>query len=131
MICPETSWLSTTAPVPPAANWIRLADGVVTGVGGTGVGGIGVAGAGYGTVVGTDVTVTNAGVGGAEVNVASAAIPVVEVGTTACWVVTTVGAPPLAGNLQAVTIASNTSSIQVKNILLFIIISLEPGAKYQ
>jgi hypothetical protein len=99
-------------------------------VGCTGVGGTGVAGTGYGTVVGTDVTVTNAGVGGAEVNVASAAIPVVEVGTTACWVVTTVGAPLLAGNLQAVTpIASSTSSIQVKNILLFIIVSLEPGAK--
>jgi hypothetical protein len=97
-------------------------------VGGAGVGGTCVGG---GTVVGTGVVVTNTAVGGAEVKVASAAIPTVELGTPDCWV-DTVGGGLLAGNLQAVTpIASITSIMQVKNNLLFIVASLDPDAKYQ
>jgi hypothetical protein len=65
------------------------------------------------------------------VTVASAAIPVVEVGAFACWVVI-VGGGLLAGNLQAVIpIANSTSTTQVKNTRLIIVASLNPDAKYQ
>ncbi len=110
----------------PAANWIRLAGGSEEAVGGTVVGGTWVGG---GTAVGgTGVTVTITAVGGAEVRVGSAAIPVVEVGTTGGWPVAG-GGLPLAGNLHpANPTASITSSIQVKNTFLFIVASLEPDA---
>jgi hypothetical protein len=114
-----------TVPVPPAANWIRLAGGSGAAVGGTEVGGTEVGGTAVG---GIDVTVTIAGVGGADVLVASAATPVVEVGTADSWLVT-VGGLPLAGNLQAVAAnASITSSTQVKINFLFMVASLAPNA---
>jgi hypothetical protein len=96
-------------------------------VGGAEVGGTWVGG---GTAVGgIGVTVTITAVGGAEVRVGSAAIPVVAVATIGCPVVTTVGGLPLAGNLQpAAPTARSTSSIQVKNTFLLIFASLEPIA---
>jgi hypothetical protein len=79
--------------------------------------------------VGTGVVVTSTAVGGAEVKVASAAIPVVAVGALGCWVVI-VGGGLLAGSLQPATpTVSSTSNTQVNNTLLFIFASLDPDAK--
>ena len=83
-------------------------------------------------MVGTGVVVTSTAVGGAEVKVGSAAIPVVEVGTARL-----LGRYWLAGGCLPVIcrlplqLASSTSSTQVKNTLLFIVASLDPDAKSQ
>src|SRR5512136_1849127 len=115
---------SMLALVAPDANCMRLADGWVAGGGGTAVGGTDVATTAVG---GTDVTVTNTAVGGgAEVLVASAAIPVVAVGWV-CVSVSTGGGVPLAGSLQAViTTASIVNRIPVMMIFFFIFSSLAP-----
>src|SRR4030042_1072218 len=116
-----------TAPVPPPANWMRLAGGSGVGVGGSGVAGTAVGG----TAVGATTPVTTTGVGGTDVLVGTTITttpPVVAVGTAGSGVVTG-GGLLLDGNLQAVAMsASITSSTQVKMIFLFMVASLTPNA---
>jgi len=111
----------SAAEVPPTANWIRLAGGRVSGVGGTAVGGTAV---GTTAVGGIEVTVTITGVGGTEVSVGSAATPWVEVGIPGASVVES-GGFPLAGNLQdEAANASITSNTHMKTIFFFMLFSL-------